>query len=58
MIGRRGAGFLPDPSLLHPGRAGQANLVYRSPTANFASYNKVILAADAATDGSDNKYWL
>lgn len=37
------AGFLPDPSLLHPGGAGQADLVYRSPTANFASYNKVIL---------------
>jgi hypothetical protein len=36
-------GFLPNPSLLNPGGAGQADLVYRSPTANFASYNKVIL---------------
>ena len=36
-------GFLPNPSLLNPGGAGQPDLVYRSPTANFASYNKVIL---------------
>jgi hypothetical protein len=36
-------GFLPNASLLNPGGAGQADLVYRSPTANFASYNKVIL---------------
>ena len=36
-------GFLPNPSLLNPGGAGQADLVYRSPTANFASYNKVML---------------
>src|SRR3954453_23426472 len=36
-------GFLPNPSLLNPGGAGQADLVYRSPTANFASYTKVIL---------------
>jgi Protein of unknown function (DUF3313) len=36
-------GFLPNPSLLNPGGAGQADLVYRSPVANFGSYNKVIL---------------
>ena len=36
-------GFLPNPSLLNSGGAGQADLVYRSPTANFASYNKVML---------------
>jgi len=36
-------GFLPNPSLLNPGGAGQADLVYRSPTANFASYNMIIL---------------
>jgi Protein of unknown function (DUF3313) len=36
-------GFLPNPSLLNPGGAGQPDLVYRSPTANFASYNKVLL---------------
>jgi Protein of unknown function (DUF3313) len=36
-------GFLPSPSLLNPGGAGQADLVYRSPTADFASYDKVIL---------------
>jgi Protein of unknown function (DUF3313) len=36
-------GFLPNPSLLNPGGAGQPDLVYRSPTANFASYNNVIL---------------
>jgi len=37
------AGFLPDNSLLRPGGAGQAALYYRNPTADFASYNKVIL---------------
>jgi Protein of unknown function (DUF3313) len=36
-------GFLPNPSLLNPGGAGQADLVYRSPVANFGSYNKIIL---------------
>ena len=36
-------GFLPDQSLLQPGGPGQAALVYRNPTANFASYNKVFL---------------
>jgi hypothetical protein len=35
------AGFLPDPSLLQPGGPGQAALVYRNATANFAAYNKV-----------------
>ena len=37
------AGFLPNPSLLQPGGAGRADLVCRSSTANFASYNKIIL---------------
>jgi len=37
------AGFLPDPSLLQPGGPGQAALVYRNATANFAAYNKVFL---------------
>jgi hypothetical protein len=37
------AGFLPERSLLRPGGSGRADLVYRNPTANFASYNKVIL---------------
>ena len=36
-------GFLPKPDLLQRGAAGQAGLVYISPNANFASYNKVIL---------------
>lgn len=36
-------GFLPNPSLLNSGGAEQADLVYRSPTANLASYNKLIL---------------
>ena len=40
-------GFLPDPTLLRPGRSGQAALVYRNPTANFARYNKIFL--DPAT---------
>ena len=30
------AGFLPNPSLSQPGQQGQPDLVYRSPTANFA----------------------
>ncbi len=37
------AGFLPNASLLQPGGAGRAALVYRNPTANFASYNKILL---------------
>jgi len=41
------AGFLPDPSLLQPGAPGQAALVYRNPTVNFAFYDKVFL--DPAT---------
>jgi hypothetical protein len=36
-------GFLPNPSLLNPGGSGQAALVYRNPTANFASYDKMML---------------
>jgi hypothetical protein len=37
------AGFLPNASLLQPGGSERAALVYRNPTANFASYNKVML---------------
>jgi hypothetical protein len=37
------AGFLPQPSLLAPGAAGQVALVYRNPSVNFASYGKVML---------------
>ena len=37
------AGFLPNPSLLQPGQEGQPDLVYRSPTANFAGYRSVML---------------
>ena len=37
------AGFLPKVSLLRPGGAGEAVLVYRNPQANFASYSKVML---------------
>ena len=36
-------GFLPNPSLLQPGQQGQPDLVYRSPTADFASYRSVKL---------------
>jgi hypothetical protein len=36
-------GFLPNPSVLNPGGAEQPDLVYRSPTVNFGSYNMVIL---------------
>jgi hypothetical protein len=36
-------GFLPQPSLLAPGSSGQADLVYINPSANFASYNQVML---------------
>ena len=48
-------GFLPNPSLLNPGGAGQADLVYRSPTANFASYNKVILEPVAIWAAPDSQ---
>lgn len=48
-------GFLPDPSLLNPGGAGQPDLVYRSPTANFASYNKVILEPVAIWAAPDSQ---
>jgi hypothetical protein len=37
------AGFLPNPSLLQPGQQGQPDLIYRSPTANFAGYRSVML---------------
>jgi hypothetical protein len=36
-------GFLPNTSSLRPGGSGQPDLYYRNPTANFSSYNKVIL---------------
>jgi len=36
-------GFMPEPSLLQAGAPGQAVLVYRNQTANFAIYNKVFL---------------
>ena len=49
------AGFLPDPSLLRRGGSGQADLVYRSPTANFASYNKVILEPVAIWAAPDSQ---
>jgi hypothetical protein len=48
-------GFLPNPSLLNPGGAGQADLVYRSPTANFASYDKVILEPVAIWAAPDSQ---
>lgn len=38
-----GSAFLPDPSLLQPGQPGQVDLVYLSPSANWGSYNKVML---------------
>ena len=49
------AGFLPDPSLLRRGGSGQADLVYRNPTANFASYNKVILEPVAIWAAPDSQ---
>src|SRR3954469_20155734 len=48
-------GFLPNPSLLSPGGAGQAALVYRNPTANFGSYNKVILEPVAIWAAPDSQ---
>jgi hypothetical protein len=48
-------GFLPDQLLLRPGGSGQADLVYRSPTANFASYNKVILEPFAIWAAPDSQ---
>jgi Protein of unknown function (DUF3313) len=50
-----GGGFLPNPSLLQSGGTGQADLVYRSPTANFASYNKVILEPVAIWAAPDSQ---
>jgi hypothetical protein len=49
------AGFLPEPSLLHRGGAGQADLVYRNPTVNFASYNKVLLEPVAIWAAPDSQ---
>ena len=37
------SGFLPDPSLLRPGKSGELDLVYRNPAINPSSYNKVLL---------------
>ena len=48
------AGFLPDPSLLQPGGPGQAALVYRNATANFATYNKVFLDPVTIWTGPDS----
>ena len=48
-------GFLPEPSLLRSGGSGRADLVYRSPTANFASYNKVILEPVAIWAAPDSQ---
>jgi hypothetical protein len=36
-------GFLPNPSLLRVGAAGQPALVYRDPVVAFSSYDKVLL---------------
>jgi hypothetical protein len=35
--------FLPDSTLLQQGKAGQVDLVYANPSANWASYTKMIL---------------
>jgi len=37
------SGFLPDYSIMKPGKEGQALLVYRNPDANIAKYNKILL---------------
>lgn len=49
------AGFLPNVSLLQPGGAGRAALVYRNPTADFARYNKVILDPVAIWTSPDSQ---
>lgn len=49
------AGFLPQPSLLRAGGAGRADLVYRNPTANFGSYNKIILEPVAIWAAPDSQ---
>ena len=48
-------GFLPNPSLLSPGGTGRADLVYRNPTANFGSYNKIILEPVAIWAPADSQ---
>src|SRR4051812_47948718 len=47
-------GFLPSPSLLQPGGDGEPALVYRNPSANFASYNRVILDPVGVWTGPDS----
>ena len=49
------AGFLPNASLLQPGGAGRAALVYRNPTADFSQYNKVLLDPVAIWTTPDSK---
>jgi hypothetical protein len=49
------AGFLPEPPLLHSGGSGRADFVYRNPTANFASYNEVILEPAAIWAAPDSQ---
>src|ERR1700730_2755695 len=49
------AGFLPNASLLQPGGAGRAALVYRNPTADFSRYNKVLLDPVAIWTNTDSK---
>ncbi|MBI3795551.1 MAG: DUF3313 domain-containing protein [Deltaproteobacteria bacterium] len=38
-----GSAFLPDPSLLQPGKTGQVDQVYLNSNANWGSYTKVML---------------
>lgn len=37
------SGFLGDYSKLHPGKSGQAQLIYVNPDANFPKYSKIII---------------
>jgi hypothetical protein len=47
-------GFLPSPSLLQSGGAGQLDLVYLNPAVNFASYNSLILDPVAVWTGPNS----
>lgn len=50
------AGFLPEPSLLGPGKSGETALVYLSPDARWGSYSKMILEPVTIWTGGDSRW--
>jgi hypothetical protein len=47
--------FGPDASLLQPGQSGQAAMVYVNPSAQWSSYNKILLKPVEFWDNPDTK---